>query len=178
MAKDEKRLTILERREITPEELTDLVDHNPSLRGIVLGYVAELHLIKRLLSASDDIKDSGKKDNHNRAYKGDRLIVFRGHSIKVESKSLQTNSIRQETAPDTGKKYWVGKCQVDASDRRKVTFPDASKLETTCLRRGEFDLLAVNCFEFEKTRQATSGRRAHQRWRVEMCPLRTDFSPL
>ena len=28
----------------------------------------------------------------------------------------------------------------------------------------------------QRARQATNGRRAHQRCRVEMCPLRTDFS--
>ena len=41
-----------------------------------------------------------------------------------------------------------GKTQVDASDSREVIFPDGSKLKTTCPLRGEFDLLAVNCFAF------------------------------
>jgi len=40
--------------------------------------------------------------------------------------------------------------QVDASDRRPVTLSDGSKLETTCLLRGEFDILAVNLFQFRE----------------------------
>jgi hypothetical protein len=43
---------------------------------------------------------------------------------------------------------WQGKAQVDASDRRVIALPDGSQMNTTCLLRGEFDLLAVNCFAF------------------------------
>lgn len=43
---------ILRRWGVTVDELTRLVDENPSLRGILLGYVAEHHLT-RLLAASD-----------------------------------------------------------------------------------------------------------------------------
>ena len=42
-----------------------------------------------------------------------------------------------------------GVSQVDASDRRTVTLPDGSRLQTTNLVVGEFDVLAVNCFTFE-----------------------------
>ena len=44
---------------------------------------------------------------------------------------------------------FFGKSQVDASDRREVTFKDDTKLATTCLLRGEFDILAVNCYAFD-----------------------------
>ena len=37
---------------------------------------------------------------------------------------------------------------MDASDRRLVTLPDGSTIETTCLVPGKFDILAVNLFEF------------------------------
>ena len=38
--------------------------------------------------------------------------------------------------------------QVDASDKREVTFPNGTTLATTCLLPGKFDILAVNLFEF------------------------------
>lgn len=38
--------SILERWDITVEELTQVVDQNPSLRGMLLGYLAELKLEK------------------------------------------------------------------------------------------------------------------------------------
>ncbi|MFH0963473.1 MAG: restriction endonuclease [Planctomycetota bacterium] len=149
-AQSPRARTILERWDISPEELTELVDRSPSLRGILLGYVAEHQLLKLLLRVSSDMRNHGKADNHDRSAKADRTILFKGRQLKIECKSLQTNSIRRETDPGTGKPYWIGKAQVDASDRRKVTFPNGTKLETTCLLAGEFDILAVNCFEFEK----------------------------
>jgi len=33
--------SILKRWDVTEAELTELIEHNPSLRGILLGYIAE-----------------------------------------------------------------------------------------------------------------------------------------
>jgi hypothetical protein len=63
-----------------------------------------------------------------------------------EVKSLQSNSIRFD--PSLG--VYLGKAQVDASDRRPVTLPDGSQIETTCLLAGEFDILAINLFQFKE----------------------------
>jgi len=138
---------ILRRWGVTVDQLTKLVDENPSLRGIMLGYVAEYHLTK-LLAASDQISDSLKYDDHDRTRKGDRVVSYKGQRFIIESKSLQTNHVR-----DLGGGKWSGRAQVDGSDRRTVTFPDRTKLETTLLLRGGFDVLAVNCFAFGGTWQ-------------------------
>ena len=61
---------ILERWGITEGELTKLVDDNPSLRGMLFGYVAELRLGK-MLSGMDGIADKGKADDHDRTEKRD-----------------------------------------------------------------------------------------------------------
>lgn len=58
-------------------------------------------------------------------------------------KSLQTNLVKQVGTT------WRGRAQVDGSDRRMVRFPDGTELNTTLLLRGQFDILAVNCFAFE-----------------------------
>jgi hypothetical protein len=50
---------------------------------------------------------------------------------------------------ERGEDGWVARAQVDASDRRTVTFPDGTTLETTLLLAGEFDVLAVNCLAFD-----------------------------
>lgn len=137
-----KPQTILKRWGITERELTELVDQNPSLRGILLGYVAEKKFHDQYLS-HPDISEKGKDDDHDRKKKGDRRIVYKGRTFLVEVKSLQTHSVK-----NLGGDRWIGKVQVDASDRRLVTFPNKTKLNTTCLLRGEFDVLAVNCFAF------------------------------
>ena len=134
--------SILNRWDITVEELTQVVDQNPSLRGMILGYLAELKLEKLWLRRGG-ISDTSKYDDHDRKKKGDRIAVYKGKEFIFESKSLQTNTIRKT---DEG---WIGKAQVDASDRREVTLPDGTKVNTTCLLRDEFDVLAVNIFAFE-----------------------------
>ncbi len=109
---------------------------------MILGYMAELKLEKLWLSG-DQITDLVKYDDHDRKRKGDRVIRYKGHEFIFESKSLQT-AMNKKTNDG-----WVGKAQVDASDRRSVEFPDGSNLMTTCLLRGDFDILAVNVFSFE-----------------------------
>ena len=134
--------SILKRWGISEQDLTELVEQNPSLRGILLGYVAERKFHEIFLN-HPAITAKGKDDDHDRMRKGDRRIIYKGKSLVIEVKSLQTNMVK-----DLGNDCWLGKSQVDASDSREGTFPDGSKLKTTCLLRGGFDLLAVNCFAF------------------------------
>jgi hypothetical protein len=140
-SKDSDAPDILTRWGLTVSQLTSLVDMNPSLRGIMLGYVAELkfqELIERCLHVSG----THKHDDHSRKEKHDRVITYKGEPYSIEVKSLQTNLIKQAGG------VWRGRTQVDASDRRKVKLPEGGSLVTTLLIRGEFDILAVNCFAF------------------------------
>ncbi len=132
---------ILERWNLTPSELTRLTDENPSLRGMLLGYVAEFKLEQFLLSG-EEFQYLGKPDDHDRTKKGDHVIRYSGQQFTIESKSLQSSMVEKV---DDG---WRGKAQVDASDRRTIILEDGSELETTLLMVGEFDILAVNCFAF------------------------------
>lgn len=134
--------TILDRWTITAEGLTDAIDENPSLRGMLFGYVAEYKLRSMWFEKKSGISHFVKHDDHNRKKKGDLVVTYHGEEFIIESKSLQTNMIKREG------ELWIGQAQCDASDRRKVSFPDGSHVETTCLRTGEFDLLAINCFAF------------------------------
>lgn len=136
--------TILDRWEITAGELTEVVDANPSLRGIMLGYLAEVKL-RYMWFDRQEVSGWHKYDDHDRRKKGDLVIVYKGREFIIEVKSLQTNTVRREDG------IWCGKVQCDASDRRTVRLPNGRKIETTCLLVGEFNLLAVNLFESEKT---------------------------
>jgi hypothetical protein len=137
------RESILDRWSITPDELTLAIDENPSLRGMLVGYVAEYKLRRMWFMGKPGVTLDVKHDDHDRKKKGDLVVTYQGHRFVVESKSLQTHSIRKEGD------VWLGKAQCDASDRRSVTFADGSTLETTCLLAGEFDILAVNLFAFQ-----------------------------
>lgn len=134
--------SMLDRWEVSESELTGLLRENPSMRGVVLGYVAEMKF--RQMYADKEGIDNVKDDDHDRKRKGDRRLTYKGVDLLVEVKSLQTNTVKQDKK--TGE--WSGKTQVDGSDRREIIFDDGTVLNTTLLKRGEFDILAVNCFAF------------------------------
>lgn len=136
-------MNILEKWDITPEQLTLLLDENPSLRGILLGYVAELKL-KEVVASIPGVSYSIKFDDHDRKKKGDLYIIYGGKAFSLESKSLQSGMVKW----DDKNQRWQGKTQVDGSDKRIIQMPDGTTLHTTLLLRGEFDILAVNCYAF------------------------------
>ena len=137
--------TILELLGMSLDELTLLVQQNPSLYGMLLGYAAEMKLEKIWFEGRPGVSRVQKYDDHDRTRKGDRVVIYKGVPIQVECKSLQTSMIE-----NLGKGRFRGKVQCDASDRRTIHLPDGSTVTTTCLRVGEFDMLAANLFAFEK----------------------------
>lgn len=131
--------TILERWDVSAEDLTRVIDENPSLRGIMLGYLAELK-VTQIWFSPPRVEAFRKPDDHDRTVKYDLLVRHKGGEFRIEVKSVQTNSIRRSEGRATA-------CfQCDASDRRKVILPNGSAVVTTCLRAGEFDVVAVNLF--------------------------------
>lgn len=139
----EQRSSILKRWGLTEQELTEIIQMNPSMRGLMLGYIAEYKLRKMYFS-SPVFEKVHKADDHDRSRKGDLTVTYNDQDFRIECKSLQTNSIRQT---DEG---YEGKYQCDASDRRTVKLRGGKKIETTCLLVGEFDIIAVNLFSFEE----------------------------
>lgn len=133
---------ILQRWRLTAEELTQIVDENPSMRGLMLGYIAEFQ-VRKIWLEDNRISDVLKYDDHDRTKKGDLAFRYKGERITLEVKSLQSTTVKQDG--DT----FTAKFQCDASDRRKVQLPNGEELETTCLVVGEFDLLAVSLFGFK-----------------------------
>lgn len=99
---NKKEVTILEEWDIDEQYFTDVVRDNPSLRGMILGYIAERKL-KDLLVSNPLTSNHRKDDDHDREKKGDLVLTYKGEEITIEVKSLQTNSIQIEL-PD---KSWI-----------------------------------------------------------------------
>jgi len=138
-----QRESVLKRWGLTEQELTEIIEQNPSMRGLMFGYVAEYKL--RRLHFSDPVFEGvHKADDHDRSRKGDLAVTYKGREFKIECKSLQSNSIKTTVGG------YEGKYQCDASDRRTVKLRRGRSIETTCLRVGEFDIIAVNLFAFEE----------------------------
>ena len=143
MSKD----SFLDKLSITKEELDAAISENPSLRGTIVGYFGEFKL-RDYLTAYDEIKVLPKPDDHDRKKKYDLPIEYKGQQFKIEVKSLQTNSIK---VPKRRKNVaFQATVQCDASDCRDIVLPNGKTVTTTCLQYGDFDILAVNMFMFNK----------------------------
>lgn len=134
--------TILEKWQISPEELTQIVEDNPSLRGFLFGYISE-YKARAYFAGHKEITNLKKYDDHDRTSKGDISFLYKGKEFRIEAKSLQTNSVL-----NTGFDQWSGKFQCDASDRREILLPNGHTINTTCLAVGEFDIVAISLYAF------------------------------
>lgn len=135
---------------VPPDALVKLVKEKPSLRGMVLGNIAELLFERHLPQHYPEIRPEhivGHDDHDRSANKSDRTISFRGRSYAIQVKSIQTGSIKEERASG----QLCATLQNDGSDMRTVTLKDGSTVATTCYVRGEYDILAVPLFPFTGT---------------------------
>lgn len=174
MCADQELRNVLADWEIDVDYFSRVVDDNPSLRGMILGYVAERKL--RDLFASDGrVSSLQKDDDHDRSKKGDLTFVYRDRLFRVESKALQSTKMRiwddsedcwvpnyvmrnrkrvknphYSNVAERGRldRKYAGEVQCDASDRREVLLPNGRKVLTTSLVVGEFDILAAGLFSF------------------------------
>lgn len=122
---------------ISPEDLVSAIKRAPSLRGMILGYIAEEMFEKYLPTKYSGVSDIQKHDDHNREEnKSDRTITFSGRRYAIQLKSVQTNSITH--CPVVGGLYAT--VQNDASDARTIKLPNGSTVITTCYQRGEYDI--------------------------------------
>lgn len=84
--------TILEAFDVSLDFLSDVVFANPSLRGMILGYLAEAKL-RDILSSHGKATDFDKHDDHDRKKKGDLVLNYGGQTFKIEVKTLDTNHV-------------------------------------------------------------------------------------
>ena len=97
--------TILEIWDVTPQYLTEVVLSNPSLRGMILGYLAERKR-RDVFEADSRVTATRKDDDHDRKKKGDFVVTYTGSEFKIEVKSLQTNSVE---ILDSSSSFFEGK---------------------------------------------------------------------
>jgi len=98
MKKESK--TILQEWDIDEKYFTAVVKENPSLRGMILGYIAERKL-KDIFISKAQTDNHRKDDDHDREKKGDLNLTYKGEEIIIEVKSLQTNSIQIQLSDGT-----------------------------------------------------------------------------
>lgn len=132
---------------VPPEDLVASIKRAPSLRGMILGYIAEEMFEKHIPAFYEGILPDHiqKHDDHDRKFnKSDRTITHKWRLYRIQLKSIQTNSICRNLT--TG--LLQADVQNDASDARTVSLGNGSTYVTTCYARGDYDILAVPLFPF------------------------------
>lgn len=119
------------------EEVQGLADENPSLRGYLQGYLAELQLRRLLLSTP--LVASAEKIPDSSLVKGDLLVSYQGESLRVEAKSLRSGSGSYNTLSQA----WEGSVECKSPGSRLIEVPGRGEIRATCIEEGRFDVLAV-----------------------------------
>jgi transcriptional regulator with XRE-family HTH domain len=133
---------ILEKWDMKIADFETLIFDNPSLRGFVIGYLAEAKL-REMIAKDPRITGLKKFDDHDRKNKHDLVIVYKNREYTIEVKSLQTSTVKVKEGD-----IYEARFQCDASDKRKIILEGGQEVTTTCLRFGDFDIVAVNLFAF------------------------------
>ena len=126
---------------ITSKELSEIVAENPSMRGLMFGFVAEYKLKKEWL-LRPEIANLVRPRSHDRKQKYDFGFEYRGMPVRLEVKCLDTPKVRLMDG------IYEGTFQCNASDKTVVILPSGERLTTNCLVVAGFDLLAVCLFAF------------------------------
>ncbi|MGH9785845.1 MAG: hypothetical protein ACRD88_16865, partial [Terriglobia bacterium] len=100
--------------DITAAELSEIVAENPSMRGLMFGYIAEYKLKKEWLSRPG-IANLSRPRSHDRTQKCDFLFAYQGMDVKLEVKCLDTPKVKFRQG------VYEGTFQCNASDTTAVT---------------------------------------------------------
>ena len=124
---------------ITIEILIEIMNENPSLRGMIQGYISEWKLRHQLLNVEGVTSVTKIQDQDPE--KGDFKVIYLGETITIEAKSVSTDSTKWDTLNDT----WEGTVSLKSTDTREITINNKG-IRCTHLERGQFDILAISCF--------------------------------
>lgn len=121
----------------TLQDLQDLIDANPYLRGYLQGYLAESVLTKQLLQVPG-VESVDKIPDVSDQW-GDLLVVYHGVEVSVECKSLSSGVLRE----DTLNMAWEASVLCKNTDKRVVYVEGLGEVQSVNLHKGGFDILAI-----------------------------------
>jgi len=129
--------------EFTTEEIESSIEENPSLRGYLQGYLAEIALKKQLLLLPGVI--SVEKIPDQSKDKGDFKVIYKGSPVVIECKSILTDSIKFDTLNDT----WYGRVPLRAAKARNINVEGLGIVNTAHFFKNQFDILAISCYAID-----------------------------
>lgn len=114
------------------------------------GYFSEYFLEKKLLQLPE-ITECSKPGDNNLEIKGDLVPLYKGVPIRIEVKNIKrkTNDPKRKPKHVTNlyESYHTGFFSTRSGRTRKVTFSDGSVVHTYNVKRGLYDIIAVNVYQ-------------------------------
>lgn len=140
------------------EEFNRIIHTNSNALSAIFGYVAEERLREMYLEDHPEIANIRTPEDQDSADKGDWAFTYRGESMKVEVKSLQTHTITevnpdQQTLTETGDepvRFKAGFHLKGTSDQREVVY-EGETYNTTLMDVSDtdIDIMAVNLYKIK-----------------------------
>jgi hypothetical protein len=134
---------VYEQYGLSEDEYWSLVASKPNLIGAVHGACGEAHL-KMVVESTPGVEFISTPDDHDRRDPGDIKVRYKSRLISIDSKLLQTNTVRVSGSTREGK------VQIDGSDCSTRRLPNGETVKSTCIPVDKFDIVAVNCFHFDQ----------------------------
>lgn len=122
---------------IPASELENLIDSNPSLKGVMTGYIAEQKLMTQL-SATPQLTGIKKIKDHDRI-RGDIEFIYNDKKFTIEVKCLRKLKNKSTGFEDVMVGGFTGTVEIGTSDR--ITKEDG--ITSTVIKKNEFSILAV-----------------------------------
>lgn len=126
----------------TFDDIEYLVDGNPYLRGYLRGYLAELRLEQMLKTVPGVTSVKKIPDPEDR--KGDFEVIYFDEPVTIECKSVEVNTITEDTLHDS----WKGSVCIKTSCRPVVI--NGEQTRSSYIQKGTFDILAVSTYAVDQ----------------------------
>lgn len=145
------------RWELDPAEFNRIIHQNSNALSAIFGYVAEERLREMFLEDDPKVENVRSPQDQDADDKGDWAFSYRGEPMKIEVKSLQTDTIeRADTAQsklgeENEPVQWrAGFHLKGTSDQRTVQY-EGEEYSTTLMNVAEsdVDVIAVNLYRIE-----------------------------
>jgi len=140
---------------LDPEEFNRIIHDNSNALSAIFGYVAEERMREMYLEDNPHVDDIRTPEDQDEEDKGDWSFEYKGESMKIEVKSLQSRTVpdvdeNQATLAEEGGEIEVGFHLKGSSDPREVEY-EGETYSTVLMNveDSDIDIMAVNLYKMK-----------------------------
>lgn len=143
--------------QLDTEEFNRIINQNSNALSAIYGYVAEERLRETFLEEDCRVENVRSPEDQDSADKGDWAFDYRGESMKIEVKSLQTHTIQAvdtdqtKFGEDTDETRWKAGFHLKGTSDQRIVEYEGEEYSTTLMNveKSDVDIMAVNLYRIE-----------------------------